>query len=261
MVTLPRTRSASPGGRGPGTGQLSGPSPPGDSQPRAPRSPSPSTLPCGDLGPPPRPPHQTPEKDPVLCWLGQPLHPRANCLPLVHASEDAWGRPVRSPFWTAGVGEGVAPRPQGTAEPSGPGGRGWGEGAGGAEGGAEQAGLLRGGGASVEERGTQLPHPHLRSSEPCPAASALPVGLGGLGWRPDAEARPSESQPPTGLLVLGRPWALTWASEHAGPPPRPRGRGQWAFQQLKQQVVLQEGVCARQGRGKRERTRANVWLL
>lgn len=143
----------------------------------------------------------------------------------------------------------------------GPGGRGGEGGRGGAEGGAEQAGLLRGGGASVEERGTQLPHPHLRSSEPCPAASALPVGLGGLGWRPDAEARPSESQPPTGLLVLGRPWALTWASEHAGPPPRPRGRGQWAFQQLKQQVVLQEGVCARQGRGKRERTRANVWLL
>lgn len=59
--------------------------------PRAPPSPSPSSLPCRDLGPPPGPAHQTPEKDPVLRRLGRPLHPRASRLPLVHASEDVWG--------------------------------------------------------------------------------------------------------------------------------------------------------------------------
>ena len=72
-----------------------------------------------------------------------------------------------------------------------------------AEGGAEtQAGLRQGAGPSVEEWGAQLPHPCLRSSEPCQAAlpqlphpclhSAescqavlpLPAGLGGLGCRP-----------------------------------------------------------------------------
>ena len=114
MVTLPRTQSASPGGERPGTGQLrvahhlretDGPGP------RAPPSPSRSTLPCGDLGPPPGPAHQTPEKDPVLRWLGQPLHPRASRLPLVHASEDVWGWPAHSPLWTAGVREGVARNP------------------------------------------------------------------------------------------------------------------------------------------------------
>ena len=184
MVTLPRTQSASPGGERPGTGQLrvahhlretDGPGP------RAPPSPSRSTLPCGDLGPPPGPAHQTPEKDPVLRWLGQPLHPRASRLPLVHASEDVWGWPAHSPLWTAGVREGVARNPVD-----------WGAGAGvwwsrGLVGTGSCRWCRRanspaaGRGALVEGWGSQLPHPHLRSSEPCPAASALPAGLGGLG--------------------------------------------------------------------------------
>lgn len=50
------------------------------------------------------------------------------------------------------------------------------------------------------------------------------------------EARPSESRP-TGLLVLGRPRALAWASDTQcahGASPRPRGLGQRAFQQLEE---------------------------
>lgn len=202
MVTLPGTRSASPGGRGPGTGQLSGPSPPGDSPAQGPTFPfTKYPAPLRRLGPLADHPTRllrriqssagwdnlcTPGPTAYL-WYTRLRTPGENglCAPILDCR--GWG--------------GVAPRPQEQQNPVGQGagggrgaggrggegarGPGGGRGAAGAlRGGAEQTGLLRGG-ASVEERGTQLPHPHLRSSRPCPAASALPVGLGGLGWRPD----------------------------------------------------------------------------
>lgn len=81
----------------------------------------------------------------------------------------------------------------------------------------------------MEEWGTQLPLPHLRSSEPCPAASALPAGLGGLGWRPDAEARLSEShRPPPAFWSSGGPGLSLGPVSTRGLPPTP-GSGSVGF--------------------------------
>ena len=217
-MTLPRTQSASPGGWGPGTGQLkSGPSPPWGQMAQGPgphlslhQAPCPTEAWGRRLGHPTR--HLRKTRSCVswdsLCTPGPAAY-------LTHAFEDAWGAGLRTPnsgLWRRGrVRPGAQSAgfwPQGRSEHQNPvdqgrGGAGQAGGCERAEGGAEtQAGLWQGAGPSVEEWGAQLPHPCLRSSEPCQAAlpqlplpclhSAepcqvvlpLPAGLGGLGCRP-----------------------------------------------------------------------------
>ena len=85
---------------------------------------------------------------------------------------------------------------------------------------------------------------------------ALPGGLGsacgaGRSGGGGPTRRPGRLRAaPTGLLVLGRPRALAWASDTQcarGASPRPRGLGQWAFQQLEEAGGPREGRLRQAG--------------
>ena len=84
------------------------------------------------------------------------------------------------------------------------------------------------------------------------------------GVDPDVEAGPCESCPPSAFGSSGSP-GLSLGPGHPvcaqGLPPDFRVWVSGVSSSWKRQVVLEEGVCSRQGTGRWERTRANVWLL
>lgn len=147
------------------------------------------------------------------------------------------GWPAHSPLWTAGVREGEAWNPVDWGAGGGEGGGAGGWWAREAEGGAEeQTGLLQGGGPQWRGGGpsslTPACVPQSPALWPRLCLWGWAVWGGGPTWRP---GRLRDA--PTGLLVLGRPRALAWASDTQcahGASPRPRGLGQRAFQQLEE---------------------------
>ena len=141
-------------------------------------------------------------------------------------------------------------------EPSGLGGRGWSVVEPGAGGHGELQVVQKSKQACCREGGLSggvgVPAP----SPPPAFLRALPGGLdsacgAGRSGGGGPTRRPGRLRAaPTGLLVLGRPRALAWASDTQcarGASPRPRGLGQWAFQQLEEAGGPREGRLRQAG--------------